>query len=91
MSKITYQILGNATRAVVRGKFIALNAYSIKEKRYQNNTLKLLFSFFLLILWPHLRHMDVPISGSESKLHLQPMLRLWQHQILNPLCHSRNS
>ena len=37
-------------------------------------------SLLFLILWPHLRHMEAPGSGTE----LEP--QLWQCQILNPLC-----
>lgn len=33
----TYQILWNETNAVVRGKWIALNSYIIKEERSQIN------------------------------------------------------
>ena len=35
--------------------------------------------------------LEVPGSGIKSKLQLQPMPQLWQCQILNPLCPSRNS
>ena len=43
------------------------------------------FFFFFFFKWPHPWHMEVPGSGIESKLQLQPMLHLLQHWILNPL------
>ena len=38
--------------------------------------------FVCLFLCPHQQHMEVPGSGIESKLQLQPTLQLWQHRIL---------
>ena len=35
--------------------------------------------------------MEVSRPGIRSELHLQPTPQLWQHWILNPTCHSRNS
>ena len=43
--------------------------------------LSLLFYFFLFLAAPA-THMEVPRSGTESELQLQPMLQLQQHQIL---------
>ena len=44
---------------------------------------------FLFLLHPW--HMEVLRPGIKSKPQLQPMPQLWQHQILNPLHHSKNS
>lgn len=45
------------------------------------------FLFFVFFLsWLHLWHMEIPRLGIESKLQLQPVPQLQQHQILNPLC-----
>ena len=49
------------------------------------------FSCFLFFLWPHPWHMEVPGTGMESEQQLRPTPQLWQHWILNPLCHSGNS
>ena len=40
---------------------------------------------------PHSWHVEVPRQGIKSKMQLWPMPLLQQWQILNPLCHSRNS
>ena len=45
------------------------------------------FGFFCLFFsQPHLQHMEVPRPGVKSEPQLQQY-----HQILNPLCHNRNS
>ena len=46
---------------------------------------------YLLSLWPHPWHMEVPGPGIKSKPQLWPMPQLRQCWILNPLSHSRNS
>ena len=35
--------------------------------------------------------MEVPRPGIKSEPQMQPKAQLWQHWILNPLCHSRTS
>ena len=45
------------------------------------------FFFFLAAL---VAYMEVPGLGSQSDPQLQPMQQLQQHQILNPLHHSKN-
>ena len=52
-----------------------------------------LFPFIYLVsyVWLNPWHMEVPGPGTESKPQLQPMPQLQQCQVLNPLCHSRNS
>ena len=42
-------------------------------------------------VWSHLWPVEIPGPGIESELQLQPTPQLGQHQILNLLCHSRNS
>ena len=48
--------------------------------------LTFLFVYLFLILWPHPQHMEGPRPEIESEPQLWPMLQLWQHRILNPLC-----
>ena len=54
-------------------------SWGILAKLFKLNLFFLLF-FFWLPLW----HMEVPGPGTESEPELQPMLQLWQSQILNP-------
>ena len=44
-------------------------------------------SFYLLIFWPHLWHVEVPRPRTEPKPLQQPKLLRGQHQTLNLLCH----
>lgn len=48
------------------------------------------FFFFFFLLPPPLRHIEVPEPGVNSKLELQPMAKLRQPQILNPLLWARD-
>ena len=46
-------------------------------------------TFSLSLSLPRLRHMEVPKPGIKSEFQLKPTP--WQHQVLNPVCHSGNS
>ena len=52
--------------------------------------INILFIYFFLFQ-PHLWHMKVSRPGINSKLQLQLLPQLWQHWILNTLCHNGNS
>ena len=47
------------------------------------------FFFFLFSCFGRPAAYGAPRPGIRSELQLQPMLHLWQHQILNALCHAR--
>ena len=48
----------------------------IISKLYLDNTIE----FIIIILWPHLQHMEVPICTEvETELQLRPTPQLWQH------------
>ena len=49
-----------------------------------------IYTYFFLLFWLYLQHMEVPGPGIKSKLELQPMAKLRQPQILNPLLWARD-
>ena len=46
--------------------------------------IKIYKTLLLFFLWLHTWHVEVPRPGIEFELQLQPVLHLWQHQILWP-------
>ena len=47
------------------------------------------FHFLVFFFFGHLMAYAVPRPEIRSELQMQPMLQLWQHQVLNPLCWAR--
>ena len=46
--------------------------------------------YFIFIFLATQQHMEFPEPGNKSKLQLQSMLQLLQHQSINPLCQARD-
>ena len=80
------------THAFWNGLFIWDAEYSNLTSPGFPHTWLLVFFFMLHDFFPGCTGGIWMLPGqTESELQLQPMPQPWQHQVLNPLCHSRNS
>ena len=71
--------------------FIDSNVYMLIPNYLSPSTKMANFAVCNLFIYlPHPQHMEVPGSGTESKMQLWPMPQLQQRWFLNPLCQARN-